>query len=473
MKQITSKEALTVLFFLNIIILGILVVYLQSLYLQKQYQLSISIIISIMIIVFGLFLIKRGYSRYFISYILIAAAIMLIFTTVHFEDTNLETAKYLLKSLIQCQATVFALVISFSLVALQLASSNYSARTIDLLKESIEFWALICIYIISIIFQLTILKTIDPDCIDCISLQPYIMVSYLLGIFALLSIIPYIFFILELLKPTTIILKLSKNLNLSKMPLKGRPGDKDDPFLPIIDIVSRSMSREEISTVLEGIESIKAETISILKNQKINNDIEAKLSEIISYHLERICMLISNKDDSYSADKLISSVEEIGFVAVERNLKQLSLGSIETLEKVGLQFAKKRMDIFRVVASLGRIGAISSINNHNSAASHAGVVLGMMGLIAAEQGLGGSVRQSVVSLGKLGIEAAKLDDGGQAVKNAVNSLDKIGAKLHEAGKKSAQIIRELTAIEDKSRELKLKQLQYIIDTRIRQERFHS
>lgn len=53
---------------------------------------------------------------------------------------QLDTARFVLAALIQSESTIIALVITLSLVVIQLTSSSYSTRVIDIFKESPVIW---------------------------------------------------------------------------------------------------------------------------------------------------------------------------------------------------------------------------------------------------------------------------------------------------------------------------------------------
>lgn len=63
-----------------------------------------------------------------------------------FLDIYPDSARYLLSSLVQCEAAIIAIVISLVLIAVQFAASSWSGRIVDELKRTLEFWMLIILY---------------------------------------------------------------------------------------------------------------------------------------------------------------------------------------------------------------------------------------------------------------------------------------------------------------------------------------
>ena len=100
------------------------------------------------------------YFGFFAVFITVSSVIIYIFTPA-FAYSQIESVKFFLSSLIQSEATVIAIVITLSLVVIQLTASTYSTRVIDIFKESPIIWIIVGTYVSAITYGLTILKFID------------------------------------------------------------------------------------------------------------------------------------------------------------------------------------------------------------------------------------------------------------------------------------------------------------------------
>lgn len=58
-----------------------------------------------------------------------------------------DSARYLLSALAQSQAAIVAIVITLTLIAVQLASQVYSPRVMDLFLKGWQFWFLVSIHV--------------------------------------------------------------------------------------------------------------------------------------------------------------------------------------------------------------------------------------------------------------------------------------------------------------------------------------
>ena len=156
--------------------------------------------------------------RILIYYILIIISLFIsnvilcnIETFFNFNINNVdkENARYTLSSLIQGEAAIVAIVITLTLIAVQQTSSAYSTRLIDIIKnKNPDFWILLAIYIGSIIYELSISISLN----DNVVLKGHIFFAYVFGLFSLIALLPYIQNTIDLLKPSTMMEFLSKNI---------------------------------------------------------------------------------------------------------------------------------------------------------------------------------------------------------------------------------------------------------------------
>ena len=130
--------------------------------------------------------------------------------------TNEDSARYMISALIQSEAAIIAIVVTLSLVAIQQASSSYSARVIDIFKNpktNPDFFSLMAIYIFAIIYGSGVLRQIPHGS----SLGIHIWIVYSLSIVAMLALVPYIMNTLRMFDPTKIIELLSKDMTFFKI----------------------------------------------------------------------------------------------------------------------------------------------------------------------------------------------------------------------------------------------------------------
>lgn len=281
----------------------------------------------------------------------------------------------MLSALIQSEAAIVALVVTLSLVAVQLAAQSYSARVIEVFRRTPDLWILMGIYGIAIFYGLGVLKLIENPLVGRLSnLEGQIAFSYYLGIFAFVALVPYIWSTLELLKPSSVISMLAeritkKNILTINEEILVREGlsreiidSEKDPFQPIIDIVHGSMIKHDFETVRDGLREIEKRVYNIIENEAFEEtEEEIKISYLFD-HLERVGILAVNMHDEYSVNAVIDTIFVIGKLAAKKRLEIITIHAMISLRKIGNITAQQKLDdtTFWVIDSLGEIGLVAS-----------------------------------------------------------------------------------------------------------------
>lgn len=105
------------------------------------------------------------WARLLALYSILGAGVIVIlhvvFSYFGFLHTDVDSARYMLSALVQSEAAIVALVVTLSLVAVQLAAQSYSARVIEVFRRAPDLWILMGIYGIAIFYGLGVLKLIE------------------------------------------------------------------------------------------------------------------------------------------------------------------------------------------------------------------------------------------------------------------------------------------------------------------------
>ena len=249
-----------------------------------------------------------------------------------------------------------------------------------------DFWILFFIYLFSMIYSLSVLKIINDGHI----IESQIVRAYYLSIFAFISLIPYMWNTIGLLKPTRIILILSEKI--TKKNLLNYVNDENrklenDPLLPIIDIVTGSLINYDYSTSRESLIKLFELTIKIEKEDHLRNEDFEKIIDIFIGSFITIVKLAINKGDKfcifvvldwlyetltilvekdmeYKATDIVRLVGDIGKLSIEKKINGPQVHSIRALEKIGNISFEKNMKILQrsVTISLADI-AETGVNN--------------------------------------------------------------------------------------------------------------
>ena len=181
---------------------------------------------------------------------MVIAITHVVFSYFDFVHTDVDSARYMLSALIQSEAAIVALVVTLSLVAVQLAAQSYSARVIEVFRKAPDLWILMVIYGIAIFYGLGVLKMIEKanpqlcntDFICRSNLEWHIAFSYYLGVFAFVALMPYILKIFDMLNPVKLINILKEDITQENI-LAGNKDGKRYPLQPIIEIINGALER--------------------------------------------------------------------------------------------------------------------------------------------------------------------------------------------------------------------------------------
>jgi len=342
-----------------------------------------------------LFTWARRLSLYFAFYV-VTISLHLYFKRFDWWHTDIERTRALLGALVTGEAAILAIVVSLSLVAVQLAASSYSARVIEVFRKAPDLWILIGVYGIAMFYGLWALNQTN-------SLDTHMAFSYYLGIFAFVALGPYIWKTLDMLKPSVAINILAKEINKKNM-VSAVQGDNEtmgdgitsftflgyrrverDPILPIIDIVRSSLMKFDSETAKEGLKAIRSHIDYVLYNETFTSEEERRISIYIFEHLTGVCKLAASKNDETSIAEVINSMQMIGIRGAMRELTVVTPFSALYLKKIfySLRFFQFESSFRKVVDSLEFIGSTAANRRFEVGIESAVVSLEEVGLASA------------------------------------------------------------------------------------------
>ncbi|ABE53078.1 DUF2254 family protein [Methanococcoides burtonii] len=328
---------------------------------------------------------------------------------------DMTSARYMISALIQSEAAIMAIIVSFSLVAVELASSSYSVRMIDLLRAyNPDFWILMVIYIGSMTYSLFVLKSI-PGNEGKYDMQLQIAISFYTGVYSFLTLFPYLFRTLHMLKPSTLLniqaMKLTAGSITTDVHSDAYTAHENDPIQPIIDIISSSLLNHDFETTRNGLNIIGMRAKEIF----IRNNLEPTKQKIIAnYIFSRLAKI--------GKFTLIHSDEDSTFIVI-RNLEILW----KELEKNDLGES-----VLQASSSLEQIGTVAADTNQRSVLSTVINHLYEIGQKAIDMNYDGESSRVIDSLGSVGVSCVNKRIDPLIVEEIINSIGKLGIKASES-----------------------------------------
>ena len=296
-------------------------------------------------------------------------SLLISFTLVSLYVTNFiipfDYNSNIITSFIQSEATIIAIVISLSFIAIQLAVSSFSARVITTISKNRTFWLIIGLYLFTIIYSIIVFIRVNPiegQGVITPLLKELVLISYSLGIIAIMALVPYILVIFDLLQPKSMINQLKNDINENKMCIAIKDEDKEDPIQPITDIIYSSIERNDSKTYNKSLNAIETQISKIMKK-----DLEfLKKEKILNFalvHLTRIdefAMLKQNTDVKIEVAKsmhklgnnvlgmnenlIVQIINNIGNLSLDKELESEKFTILKFITELADNTSKLKLD---------------------------------------------------------------------------------------------------------------------------------
>jgi len=375
----------------------------------------------------------------------------LLFQSCYLSHTDVNSARYMLSALVQSQAAIVAIIITLTLIAVQLTASAYSPRVVDIFREALGMWILLLLYGTSIFYGLVVLRLIEGNKGELlsesviwslgpisISLEWCIHLALLLGIITFVALAPYIWNITNLLKPENIIKQLTTGITKNK-----KFNSNKDPIQPIVDIIRGSIRKYDFETTKEGLEEVTNQVIKV-----VNSDCVEEISNSFCTRLRGVGKLAASIKDEQSTEEVIENLEKFGKDTAEKGFGDAAQKVVKSLEAVGIAATRKGTEledaVKKAVEALGTVGEKAAKNNLEKATEEVAKSLGAVGVAAARKGteLEERTKEAVQALYNAGDKAvAKGFD--KTAKQAVRALKDIGEAAVEIGAVFEEVVKKV------------------------------
>lgn len=300
--------------------------------------------------IFGKFISNHpwvSWTSFYGSFIIAAFLCAFVFATyLNPNHTNEESARLLLSALIQSEATIIALVITLTLVAVQLTASSYTPRVANIFASSPHMYLLLGIYIVSIAYSAILLQLVTGiGGIVPAHMEFWISGAYWLTIFLGFALIPYIFYVLESFRPEMFIQRMSGHVTKATILQQ----EKNDFLNLIFDVTHNSIMKYDTATIRSGLNLVTIQ----MNNQVSEKNTLGENSEIVTIygaHLERCARQAIDLHDEEMLSILLDQFESIGTHCARNKFDNPTLQIITIISDV-----EKLIDVKNIPGSLNRV----------------------------------------------------------------------------------------------------------------------
>ncbi len=307
---------------------------------------------------------------------------------------NSKNPNNIIGLLIQTEAAVIAVIVSLTLVAIQLAAQTYSARVIGIIRGNKLFLSVISSYIFTIIYGIALVIVIDNSNNSLII--PYlILIEYYISIWLFIALVPLFISILNSLKPSRMIDMLIGGINNKKLKnafvkkekaskkredkknkldsemeflnykqiMKIKPNIRADeePIQPVIDIIQSSIIKNDFETITHGLKKLDYETIKVVNHLQNNEDKEIILNLMLTY-LTRLGIQAIERENEDVIIEIVELMNKFTRIAIIKSLTDPLILSADSYSKIcGISIKKGLENPSGILSySLGNVGQSAS-----------------------------------------------------------------------------------------------------------------
>lgn len=238
-----------------------------------------------------------------------------------FQGFDPDNVRYTLSALIQSLAAIITLTVSLSIVAAQLMSSSYSIRIIEIYRKNPDVWIILVVYLVVIVLDVYVLNFFNYNSLVLsndnllfgLSSEKCVGLCFFLSIFALLSLIPYLYNTISILRPNKIIKILGGEIKTFKL-----DRHKNQPLQILHDFLISGISKYDISLVYSVLDELDDAFSRILrlitdsgKTKKEKNEEIDQLTSNYREFITRIYKYAFDQKMEYAIAGLILSMEHV------------------------------------------------------------------------------------------------------------------------------------------------------------------
>lgn len=281
------------------------------------------------------------------------------FTILHRTDVN--SARYLLSSLIQSQAAIIAIVITLTLIAVQTTSAQYSPRVTKIYSQSPHMILLLVSYILSITFGAVLLQLLEGVEGPIPPLYVFFTsLSLWLTIVLAIALIPYLFYSLQSLNPERITKKIIGTLN-EKSNISIGP-DRDS-FELVFDIIHSSIMRNDLTTVRRCTGLLTPHILEVISEKKTDEE-NCETVKIYMRHLSQCGRQAASLKDDQIMHIILENVLTVACHTAQKGLDNPTYQIFDDLLKIEKECFNNdlKAPLHSILELLSKLGPIVIVN---------------------------------------------------------------------------------------------------------------
>ena len=252
------------------------------------------------------------------KYIILISTIIFILGLITSSNDS-ESARSVLSVIIPSLASLLAIIISLTLIIVQLSSQNYGTRILKIFVSCSNhyFWILISLFLFTIIYSIFLLNSLPKDS-DLGYNVIWISFSILFSIWSLFLIPKYIIDALNRVEPLWIIDDVSKGINENLVKeLDNSPNIIKSTLIPLVDIIKGAIINQRPDIAEYGLKKIFNSFYGLIINRIINEDNEILFLSNFLPVIDEILNLAIERFEIGTVELIVEKVSKMGFQLIQ------------------------------------------------------------------------------------------------------------------------------------------------------------
>jgi len=245
-------------------------------------------------------------------------------------DVFIENARYFLSSIVQSQATILGLLVTTSLVVLQLTASWFSPRAAAVFKESVLSWLIFGVYSISLLYNIALLQLLTTK------ISPvFLSISYTLFCISILFLPPFLWRLLTIVNPHSFMERVIKNINV-----------RAPDFHILTNMIRTIVTREDYDTLDFTIETITKRSKCVIQrySSPLASDMVGTFCKELAKFLSTYGVLVNEQVMDKAREDLLSTlllaVTDLASTAIRARLYVVNI-FLHVITDIGLLAIEK------------------------------------------------------------------------------------------------------------------------------------
>jgi len=240
-----------------------------------------------------------------------------------------DSARSFISTSNQIQATILAIVVSLTLLAVEMTASKYSPRVVEIFKRNASLWIFLFSYSLSIAIGSVFLTTIDNPEFP-ITTTGGTLFLLALGIFLILMLIPYVMSTLEFLNTERIVKSLADLIDTKTI------CPQVDPFQSVFDVIYGAIKINDFTTMSTGLRCTEKRLKEIMANAPRDRQDDYVLSRFFD-DIKRCGFLLIEKKENKYAFEIIDLLRTINEWAFKEQNTLVLHRSCPTIEEIAVK----------------------------------------------------------------------------------------------------------------------------------------